>query len=124
MTIKNSRHNYSDTVAILKQKITDAGNKVFACIDQTAAATEVGMSLRPTMLLIFGNPKAGTPLMQDFPLVALELPLKILIWDDDENVRVAYVPMSEIAKHFDLTGMDQQIETMDRAVDALTNSVV
>ncbi len=79
--------------------------------------------MRPTTLIIFGNPKGGTPLMQAFPLVALDLPLKVLVWEERGCVNVSFVPMSEIAARYSMTGLEAQIITMDRALDALTNAV-
>ncbi|MHB1676189.1 MAG: DUF302 domain-containing protein [Sulfuriferula sp.] len=64
--------------AILQAK----GIKIFARIDDSKEARTVGLSLRPTQLLIFGNPKFGTPLMQKIPSIALDLPLKVLVWQD------------------------------------------
>src|ERR1700759_1114552 len=61
------------------------GLMVFSRIDHAANATEIGMELRPTVLLIFGNPKGGTPLMQDQQVAALDLPFKALIWQDAEG---------------------------------------
>lgn len=81
------------------------------------------MNLRPTTLIVFGNPKGGTPLMVAFPLVALELPLKLLVWEDDGKVSVAYVPMSEIAERYKLTGMNDRVDAIDRGLDTLTNLV-
>lgn len=109
---------------MLTEKIAAAGNTIFATIDQSAAAASAGTSLRPTTLIVFGNPKGGTPFMQTYPLLAIDLPLKILVWEDDEAVRVAYVPMSEIAQRYGVTGMAVQVDTIDRALDALTASVV
>jgi uncharacterized protein (DUF302 family) len=123
MIVKTSRHSYSETVATLKKTAADGGNTIFAAIDQSAAATGAGLALRPTTLLVFGNPKGGTPLMAAFPLVALELPLKLLVWEENGTVSLAYLPMSEIAKRYAVTGMDARIEAMDRALDALTNTV-
>lgn len=120
---KRSRHSYAHTLEILKKAMTDAGNTIFASIDQTAAASSVGLSLRPTTLLVFGNPKGGTPLMDAFPLVALELPLKLLVWQEAAGVSVASERMSEIAARFGVTGMDARIEAMDHALDALTATV-
>jgi uncharacterized protein (DUF302 family) len=120
---KRSRLSYSDTLAMLKQAMTGGGNTIFAVIDQAAAAAGVGMSLRPTTLIVFGNPKAGTPLMDAFPLVGLELPLKLLVWEQNGEVTVAYIPMSEIAAKYGVTGMDARIEAIDHALDALTNAV-
>ena len=119
---KRSRHSYAHTLEILKKSVNDAGNAIFASIDQSAAAAGVGLSLRPTTLLIFGNPKGGTPLMDAFPLVALELPLKLLVWEEG-GVSVAYERMSELAARFGVTGTDPRIEAMDHALDALTAKV-
>ncbi len=120
---KQSLHSYSVTVERLSKAITAGGNTIFATIDQAAAAKTVGLALRPTTLIIFGNPKGGTPLMDAFPLVALELPLKLLVWEDGDGAKVAYTTMSEIAARYDVTGMDERIAAMDRAIDMLTNAV-
>ncbi len=121
--VKQSRYSFADTVARLSKSITDAGITIFATIDQAAAAASAGLTLRPTTLIIFGNPKAGTPLMQAFPLLALELPLKLLVWEDGGVVSVAYTPLSEIAKRYGVSGMDQQIAAMDRGLENLASSV-
>lgn len=120
---KRSRLNYAETVSALSKTIADAGNTIFATIDQSAAADEVGLSLRPTTLIIFGNPKGGTPLMQAFPLVALELPLRLLIWEGGGAVSVAFAPMSEIAQRYGVTGMDDRIGAIDAALEKLTNAI-
>ena len=122
-TVKTSRYSYGDTVTALSKAIASAGNTIFATIDQAAAAAGVGLSLRPTTLLVFGNPKGGTGLMAAFPLTALDLPLKLLVWEEDGTVNVAYVPMSAIAERYGVTGMDALIANMDHALDTLTNLV-
>jgi uncharacterized protein (DUF302 family) len=120
---KRSRYSYSDTIAKLTKAMTDGGATIFATVDQSAAAAGVGLTLRPTTLIVFGNPKGGTPLMEAFPLVALELPLKLLVWQENGSVSVAFVPMSEIAARYGITGMDDRIAAMDRAIDTLTEGV-
>jgi uncharacterized protein (DUF302 family) len=120
---KSSPYPYFETIERLSKAITDGGNTIFATIDQAAAAKTVGLPLRPTTLIIFGNPKGGTPLMDAFPLVGLDLPLKLLVWEEGGDVRVAYVPMSEVAARYGAAGMDERIAAMDRAVDALTSMV-
>jgi uncharacterized protein (DUF302 family) len=122
--VKTSRLSYADTIATLSKAITGHGNTIFATIDQAAAAAGVGLSLRPTTLIIFGNPKGGTGLMVAFPLSALDLPLKLLVWEDKGVVSVAYTPASEIAARYGVTGMDQLIANMDGALHALTDAVV
>jgi uncharacterized protein (DUF302 family) len=123
MIVKRSRHTYADTIAKLEQAMTQGGNTIFSTIDQSAAATGAGLSLRPTTLIVFGNPKGGTPFMVAFPRVAMELPLKLLVWEEDGSVSVAYVPMSEIANRCSVTGMDDRIEAIDHGLDTLTNQI-
>jgi uncharacterized protein (DUF302 family) len=120
---KSSRHSYAETLTILEKAISEGGNTIFAVIDQSAAATRVGLTLRPTTLIVFGNPKGGTPFMDAVPLVALELPLKLLVWEENGSVTVAYQPMTEIATRYKVTGMDARIAGIDRALDVLTNAV-
>ncbi len=121
--IRASRYAYSETVARLTKAAEDAGNTIFAVIDQAAAAAGVGLALRPTTLILFGNPKGGTPLMAAFPLTALDLPLKLLVWEESGLVSVAYTPVSDIAARYDVTGMEARIEAMDRALAALVAGV-
>jgi uncharacterized protein (DUF302 family) len=120
---KGSRYSYSETLAKLTKAMTDAGNTIFATIDQAAAAAGVDMTLRPTALIVFGNPKGGTPLMDAFPLVGLDLPLKVMVWEENGSINVAYEPMSEIAARHGVTGMDARIAAMDHALDGVTNAV-
>ena len=121
--VKKSRLSYSETIEHLSKTITGAGNTIFATIDQAVAAAGAGLTLRPTTLIIFGNPKGGTPLMDAAPLFALELPLKLLIWEENGAVNVAYTPLHEIAARYSLTGVDAPIQAIDRALEALTSSV-
>lgn len=102
--VTSSRYSYADTLERLTKAITDGGSTVFDNIDQSAAAQSVGLSLRPTALLIFGNPKGGTPLMDAVPLTALDLPLKLLVWEENGKVSVAYTPAHVIAKRYMVIG--------------------
>ena len=73
----------SETLNRLENLVARKGMKVFARIDQAAAAQQVGLEMRPTEILIFGDPRTGTPLMQAYPGVAIDLPLKALAWEDE-----------------------------------------
>lgn len=77
-----SNHSVKDTIDRVQAALAAKGIAVFARIDHAAGASSVGMSLRPTELLVFGNPKAGTPLMQAKQIVGIDLPLKLLAWQD------------------------------------------
>src|SRR5690348_14080986 len=80
-----SRFSARETMDRLIAAVTSAGLLVFARIDHAANAAQVGMELRPTELLIFGNPRGGTPLMQDRQTVGIDLPVKALVWEDGEG---------------------------------------
>jgi uncharacterized protein (DUF302 family) len=77
-----SAHSVPETIDRLVSTVTSRGLTVFARIDHAANATQVGMELRPTQLLIFGNPTGGTPLMQDRQTAGIDLPVKALAWED------------------------------------------
>jgi uncharacterized protein (DUF302 family) len=82
---KPSNHSVDQTVENLKDILQSKGIKLFALVDHSGEAEKVGIKMRPTKLLIFGSPKAGTPLMLAAPSVAIDLPLKILVWQDDQG---------------------------------------
>jgi uncharacterized protein (DUF302 family) len=121
--VKPSRYSYAETIERLLKTIAGAGNTVFATIDQAAAAKQAGLSMRPMSLIVFGNPKAGTPLLDAFPLVGLDLPLKILVWEQDRAVQIAYTPSSELASRYGITGKDAVIAAMDAALSTLAGTI-
>ena len=79
---KPSHHSVDQTVDKLKNILQSRGVALFALVDHSGEAEKVGMKMPPTKLLIFGSPKAGTPLMLAAPSIAIDLPLKILLWED------------------------------------------
>jgi uncharacterized protein (DUF302 family) len=81
----HSSHPVDAVVAKLTAMLAARGITVFAVVDHSGEAAKVGMSMRPTKLVIFGSPKAGTPLMQAAPSIAIDLPLKILVWEDESG---------------------------------------
>jgi uncharacterized protein (DUF302 family) len=85
-----SKYSVDETVARLKSLLQEKGIKLFALIDHSGEAAAAGLSMRPTKLLIFGNPKAGTPLMVDAPSTALDLPLKILIAETEAGITLVF----------------------------------
>ena len=116
-----SGSSVSDTISGLEAAITSAGMQVFARIDHSGMAEAAGLELRPTELLIFGNPRGGTPLMQDQQTAAIDLPLKILIWEGaDGAVRVTYNDTAWLARRHGLgAGSDKAIATITAALAAL-----
>ena len=80
-----SRHSVDQTVEKLEALLQAKGVALFARVDHSGEAAKVGMKMPPTKLLIFGNPKGGTPLMLAAPSIAIDLPLKILVWQDAQG---------------------------------------
>ena len=80
-----SDHSVEETVTKLNRILQAKGITLFALVDHSGEAAKAGMKMRPTKLLIFGNPKAGTPVMLAAPSSAIDLPLKILVWEDDRG---------------------------------------
>ena len=96
-----SRYSVVDTVRRLQAAFAEKGLQVFALIDHSGEAQNAGMNMRPTKLLIFGNPKGGTPLMIASPSIAIDLPLKILVWEDGNGkVWISYNSLAYLqARH-------------------------
>jgi uncharacterized protein (DUF302 family) len=97
-----SPHSAVETADRLERFLPSKGMKIFARIDQAAEAKEVGLDLRPTILLLFGNPTAGTPLMEKYPSLALDLPLKALVWESDGKVYLSYSSPEYLQKRHQL----------------------
>ena len=88
---KPSSHSVDQTMERLKNILQSKGVALFALVDHSGEAEKAGIKMRPTKLLIFGSPKAGTPLMVAAPSVAIDLPLKVLVWEDGQGkVWVSY----------------------------------
>ncbi len=117
---KPSPRSVSETVARFLEIASAKNVKVFAVIDQREEAQSVGMELRETTLIIFGNPRAGTPVMAAEPLAALDLPLKVLIWADGGATKVSYLSPSALAARYDLRDdLAHQFGALDALSDAL-----
>jgi uncharacterized protein (DUF302 family) len=92
-----SAYSYPDTLERLRTTLEDAGFRIFAAIDHRAAALSVGLDMPPTMVLVYGNPKGGTPLMLAAPDFALELPLRVLVREGEGGtVTVTYNPSATL----------------------------
>jgi uncharacterized protein (DUF302 family) len=121
VTTKLSPRPVAQTVTRLTDLITAKGMKVFAVIDQRAEALAAGLDLRETTLVIFGSPVAGTPVMDAVPLSALDLPLKVLVWADGDQVKVSYVAPAALAARYALT---EDLAARLAGIDPLTDALV
>jgi uncharacterized protein (DUF302 family) len=118
---KLSPRSVAATTERLTGMVREKGMTLFAVIDQSAAAREVGLDLRSTTLVIFGSPLAGTPVMAASPLSALDLPLKALIWSDEGQTKVSYYAPSVLATRYHL---DADLAHNLAGIDALTDALV
>jgi uncharacterized protein (DUF302 family) len=121
ITTKVSPRSVTETVSRLTGILGAKGLKVFAVIDQSAEASQVSMQLRETVLVLFGNPAAGTPVMVAAPLAALDLPLKVLIWDDAGQTKVTYYGPAALAARYNLNA---DLTAKLAAIDPLTDALV
>jgi uncharacterized protein (DUF302 family) len=118
---KKSASDVATTVERLQAAIQSRGARVFTTVDHAAGAETADLELRPTTLVVFGNPKLGTPLMQSARTTGLDLPLKVLVWQDaDGGVNVSYVPPSVIARRHGIEDQAAVVEKMAAALDAIT----
>ena len=122
---KSSSRGFAPTLDALVEVLESSGNTVFARIDQAAEAAKVGAALRPTTLLLFGNPRVGTPLMSAVPTLALDLPLKALVWEDDfGRVQVSFNVMRTLAARFGEAGVADALDAMDAKLAALIERAI
>lgn len=119
---KPSRYSVPETMDRLVAVLQAKGMTVFARIDHAGAAKKAGLSMRPSQLLIFGNPKGGTPLMVAAPTVAIDLPFKALAWEDpDGKVWLGYNSPAWLKERHEIRGKDDAIAGLEKALDAITN---
>jgi uncharacterized protein (DUF302 family) len=118
---KLSPRPVAGTVSRLTDLVAAKGLKLFGVLDQRAAAREAGQDLRDTVLVIFGSPAAGTPVMAAVPLSALDLPLKVVIWDDEGQTKVSYTAPAAIAARYGLT---DDLAARLAGIDPLTDALV
>lgn len=113
---KLSKHSVAETLNRLEKLIKAKGLRIFARIDHAGAAKSVGLEMLPTEVLIFGDPATGTPLMHRYPLLAIDLPLKVLVWENTNGqVHLAYNSPLYLQKRFSIEetpfqGIDSLIE--------------
>lgn len=118
---KLSPWSVGDTVSRLSAAVAARGMKLFAVIDQSGEAKDVGLELRDTKLVVFGSPQAGTPVMAAAPLAALDLPLKVAVWADGDQTKVSYTAPSALAARY---GLSDELAGRLAGINALTDAVI
>ena len=119
-----SKHSVKDTIDRLETALVAKGTTVFARIDHAAGAALVNMPLRPTVVLIFGNPKSGTPLMQFKQIIGLDLPLKVLGWEDSMGkVWLSYSDPGWIARRYEISAdANSVVDVLTRFLASITEA--
>ena len=118
---KLSPWSMADTLARLSAVVAARGMEVFAVIDHSGKARDVGLDLRDTKLVIFGSPSAATPVMEAAPLAALDLPLRVVVWEDGYQTLVSYPAPAAVARRY---GLDGDLADALASIDALTSAVI
>lgn len=123
LVVKDSAADFGTTVERLQAEIEKRGATIVATVDHAASAEASGLKLRPTTVIIFGNPALGTPLMQAGQTAGLDLPLRILVWEEESGaVQIGYWPPSRIAEAHGLDDVVAVVDKMTGALGAITDA--
>jgi uncharacterized protein (DUF302 family) len=121
LVTKSSPWSVEETVARFTALLTARGVTVFAVIDHSGEARKIGLDLRDTKVVVFGNPATGTPVMVAVPLAALDLPLKVLVWNDSDTTRITYASPATLAARYALS---DDLASRLAGIDALTDALL
>ncbi len=121
LVVKPSPWSVDETVTRLSDVIASRGVKLFAVIDHSGEARDSGLDLRDTKVVIFGSPLAGTPVMESAPLAALDLPLKVLVFDDAGATKVCYASPAGLADRY---GLSPDLVSRLAAIDVITDAAL
>lgn len=123
MIIQTSKHGFNDTQTKLEAALQEKGLILFAKIDHTEGAQKVGLKMQPATVLIFGNPKGGTPFMVASPEAAIDFPLKALLSEDPHGVvTLSYYPVSSIVAKYKIKGQDALAKKLDGLLGAIAKA--
>ena len=124
LVVATSPHDVTSTVAKVEAALRTRGVTLFAVVDHAAGARAAGLELADEVLLVFGNPKVGTALMQANPGVGIELPLRMLIWDSHGITRVGFSDPAELAGSYDLAGSEPVLARLRGLLDELVADAI
>ena len=125
LVTKPSKYSVKESMDKLAAALDAKGIKPLARVNHAAAAQANGLELKPTEVMMFGNPKVGTPLMQANRRVAIDLPMRVLAWEDDKGKTwIAYVPPKTLKARYKIKGkeQDEALKAMDGALEAFTKA--
>jgi uncharacterized protein (DUF302 family) len=119
MVITQGRHPVDETVRRIEAALAERGLTLFARIDHAAGARAAGLELPDEVVLLFGDPRAGTLLMQEAPAVGIALPLRMLVWAEDGVTRIGFEEPAALAERFGITDQAETLEQMHLLLDGL-----
>ncbi len=118
-----SAHGFEQTVEKLESLLSAKNIHLFAKIDHGAGAQRAGLMLRPTVVLLFGNPQAGTPLMQSRQSIGIDLPLKILVWEEESGkTQVSFNQPAYLAQRHQILDRDSAVTALTANLEALVRA--
>jgi uncharacterized protein (DUF302 family) len=117
----DSPHSVTDTVGRIVAALDARGITVFARVDHAAGARGAGLELADEQLLVFGDPRAGTGLMQEDATVGYELPLRMLVWDDRGQTRIGWRPPAELGTEYSLAAHTEVLKGMEGLLEQLAS---
>lgn len=123
LMVKQSPHSPEETMAMLKETVTQKGLTIFSEVNHTEQAQQVGMELHSVRVLSFGDPKVGTVLMQADPHVGIELPLKILVAEKNGRTIVGYTDPETYSEKYDLEGKEEILKKMHNLLEEIVGMV-
>ncbi len=125
IVVQHSPYSVSETVERLEKAIKAKGMMIFTIIDHSGEAQKVNLSLKDEKVIIFGDPKVGTFLMQENPSIGMELPLRILIWEDEDGlVQVAYLDPISLGESYEITKNAEVLKKMSFGLANLIGEVI
>jgi uncharacterized protein (DUF302 family) len=118
-----SKHNAAETLQRLEKVLNEKGVHIFARIDHAEGAPKAGLKLRPTVVVLFGNPQVGTPLMQSNQTIGIDLPLKALVWEDEAGKTwLTYNDPAFLAGRHQITDRKETVDGMRSALEGLARA--
>ena len=120
--VKSSAASVAETADKLVSAVEKAGAKIFARVDHAAGAKSIDAELAEMTLVMFGNPKIGTPILQVAPRAGIDLPNRVLIWDDEGQTRIGYLDPTELKARHKVEGAEQAFDVMAGALGKLTDA--
>ena len=121
LIVKQAQGSVAETADRFVKAVEGAGAKVFAVVDHAKGAMSVGAEIPPATVIIFGNPKLGTPLIAANPQIGLDLPLKVLVWDEGGKTMIGYTDPMALKDRYGVTGADKTFSTIAGALGKLTD---